>query len=62
MSLSILLTDRYAERLAEHIGHEGMIIVVRLSAFIVLSIGVQIGWNGVKALLEEIGIRSGAAS
>ena len=33
-----------------------MIIVLRRSAFIVLSIGVQIGWNGVKALLKEIGI------
>ena len=61
VALSILLTYRYAERLAEHIGHEGMIIVVRLSAFIVLSIGVQIGWNGVKALLEEIGIPAQSA-
>jgi multiple antibiotic resistance protein len=61
VALSILLTYRYAERLAEHIGHEGMIIVLRLSAFIVLSIGVQIGWNGVKALLEEIGIPAQSA-
>jgi multiple antibiotic resistance protein len=56
VALSILLTYRYAERFAARIGHQGMIIVVRLSAFIVLSIGVQIGWNGVKALLKEIGI------
>jgi hypothetical protein len=27
----------------------------------VLSIGVQIGWNGVKALLEEIGIPAQSA-
>lgn len=27
--------------------------VLRLSAFIVLCIGVQIAWNGVKALVEE---------
>lgn len=33
-----------------------MMVVLRLSAFIVLSIGVQIGWNGVKGLLREIGI------
>jgi hypothetical protein len=33
-----------------------MMIVLRLSAFIVLSIGVQIGWNGVKTLLSEAGL------
>jgi small neutral amino acid transporter SnatA (MarC family) len=33
-----------------------MIIMVRLSAFIVLCIGVQIGWNGIRALLATIGI------
>ena len=56
VALSILLTYRYAGRFAKRIGHEGMIVVLRLSAFIVLSIGVQIAWNGVKALLKEIGI------
>ena len=29
-------------------------VVMRLSAFIVLCIGVQIAWNGVKALVEEL--------
>jgi multiple antibiotic resistance protein len=58
VALSILLTYRYAERFAARIGHKGMNIVVRLSAFIVLSIGVQIGWNGVKALLTEVGIHA----
>ena len=56
VSLAIWLTYRYAERLAQWIGSRGMAIVVRLSAFIVLAIGVQIAWNGVKALLLEIGI------
>jgi multiple antibiotic resistance protein len=53
---TILLTYRYAESIANRIGHEGMVIVLRLSAFIVLSIGVQIAWNGIKALLLEVGI------
>jgi len=35
--------------------------VVRLSAFIMLCIGVGITWNGVKALLAEVGI-TGARS
>jgi multiple antibiotic resistance protein len=52
----IWVTYRYAGRFAARIGQRGMSVVVRLSAFIVLSIGVQIGWNGVKALLKEIGI------
>jgi small neutral amino acid transporter SnatA (MarC family) len=33
-----------------------MMVMMRLSAFIVLCIGVQIGWNGVKALLATVGI------
>lgn len=56
VALSILITYRYAESFATRLGHKGMMVVLRLSAFIVLSIGVQIGWNGVKALLKEIGI------
>jgi multiple antibiotic resistance protein len=35
-----------------------MMVVVRLSAFIMLCIGVGITWNGIKALLAEIGISS----
>jgi multiple antibiotic resistance protein len=56
IALSILLTYRYAQRVGKRIGHTGMIVVVRLSAFIMLCIGVGITWNGVKALLAEIGI------
>ena len=52
----IWLCYRYAERVAEKIGHTGMSVIVRLSAFIVLSIGVQITWNGIKAMLQQIGI------
>jgi len=33
-----------------------MEMFLRLSALIVLSIGVQIVWNGMKSLLAEIGI------
>ena len=56
VAVTVLLTYRYAERFAKWIGHRGMMIMLRLSAFIVLAIGVQIAWNGVKALLLEIGI------
>jgi multiple antibiotic resistance protein len=56
VALAILLTYRYADRFAARIGHRGMVVVLRLSAFIVLSIGVQISWNGIKAMLKEVGI------
>lgn len=56
IALAILLTYRYAALVAERIGHQGMLIILRLSAFIVLSIGVQIAWNGIKTLLKEIGV------
>jgi multiple antibiotic resistance protein len=55
---AILLTYRYAARVGQWIGHTGMIVMVRLSAFIVLCIGVQIGWNGIKSLLATVGIGS----
>ena len=56
ISMLILLTYRYAHRVSKLIGSTGMSVVVRLSAFIMLCIGVGISWNGVKALLAEIGV------
>jgi multiple antibiotic resistance protein len=56
VALSILLTYRYAQRVGGRIGHTGMVAVVRLTAFIMLCIGVGITWNGVKSLLAEIGV------
>jgi multiple antibiotic resistance protein len=56
VALTILLTYRYAQRVGRWIGMTGMIVVVRLSAFIMVCIGVGITWNGIKALLAEIGI------
>jgi multiple antibiotic resistance protein len=56
VAVTVLFTYGYAERFAHWIGHRGMMIVLRLSAFIVLSIGVQIAWNGVKTLLVQVGI------
>jgi multiple antibiotic resistance protein len=58
IALSILLTYRYAHRVSILIGNTGMKVVVRLSAFIMLCIGVGIGWDGIMSLLAEIGIHS----
>ena len=41
---------RYAERLTRLLGPDGLAVAMRLSAFILLCIGVQIMWNGADAL------------
>jgi multiple antibiotic resistance protein len=56
VALSIWLTYRYAQRAGNRIGLTGMTVILRLSSFIVLCIGVGIMWNGVKGLLGELGI------
>jgi multiple antibiotic resistance protein len=51
VALSVYLCYRYADRLLKRMGPTGTSVVVRLSAFILLCIGVQICWNGVHGLL-----------
>jgi multiple antibiotic resistance protein len=51
VAASVYLCYRYAEPILRKLGPTGTSVVVRLSAFILLCIGVQIGWNGLHALL-----------
>jgi multiple antibiotic resistance protein len=51
VALGVFLCYRYAEVILRKLGPTGTGIVVRLTAFILLCIGVQICWNGVHALL-----------
>jgi multiple antibiotic resistance protein len=44
------LSFGYADRLTRFLGPGGLAVVLRLSAFILLCIGVQIMWNGADAL------------
>jgi multiple antibiotic resistance protein len=44
----------YADRLAVLIGPTGMNVVVRLTAFLLVCIGVQILWNGASQLLSSL--------
>jgi multiple antibiotic resistance protein len=46
ISISIWLCYRFAEPLVRALGHGGTTVVVRLSAFILVCIGLQIIWNG----------------
>jgi multiple antibiotic resistance protein len=50
---SVYLCYRYADRILRRLGPTGTSVVVRLSAFILLCIGVQIGWNGVRGLIAS---------
>jgi len=52
MALTIYLCYRFAARLVSALGRGGTNVVVRLSAFILLCIGIQILWEGVKELVH----------
>ncbi len=58
----IYLTYRNAARLANLIGSTGTSIVVRLSAFLLFCIGIQILWNGAAELLGSLPIGSAGVS
>ncbi len=47
----LYLAFRYAQRLLRPLGDAGSVIFLRLSAFILLCLGVQIVWEGVRELL-----------
>jgi multiple antibiotic resistance protein len=54
LACSIYAVFRYAERLTRALGPTGTQVLLRLSAFILLCIGVQIIWNGILALIATI--------
>ncbi len=51
VALGVYLCYRYADRILRKLGSTGTSVVVRLSAFILLCIGVQICWNGIHGLI-----------
>jgi len=50
IGLSIYIAYRFAENLARRLGATGLEVMVRLSAFILMCIGIEIIWNGYSAL------------
>jgi len=54
VALSVLLCYGLADRLARAVGKTGMIVIVRLSSFLLVCIGVQIMWNGISALVSSL--------
>jgi len=54
VALVIFLVYAKADAVLRKLGRTGAVIVSRLSAFILLCVGVQIVWNGVRALLLSL--------
>jgi len=54
IALTIYLCYGFADRLARVLGATAMSVILRLSSFLLVCIGVQILWNGAKALLASL--------
>jgi multiple antibiotic resistance protein len=54
IALSIFLCYGFADRLARMLGVTAMTVIVRLTSFLLVCIGVQIVWNGVSAFLASV--------
>jgi multiple antibiotic resistance protein len=54
IALTIYGSYRFAVPLVRYLGEAGVNVLVRLSAFILVCIGIQIGWGGVSALVAGL--------
>lgn len=50
VALTVYLCYRFAERIVAVLGENGSNVLIRLSAFILVCIGIQILWNGISSL------------
>jgi len=57
IAISIFLCYGFADRLARILGKTAMSVIMRLSSFLLICIGVQILWNGASQLLASVPIR-----
>ena len=54
IAASVYLCYAFADRLARALGETAMNVIMRLSSFLLVCIGVQIIWNGFSALLKSL--------
>ncbi len=54
IGIVLYLALKYAQRLLKPLGDAGSVIFLRLSAFILLCLGVQIVWDGLEELLRNV--------
>lgn len=54
IAVTIYICYGFSDRLAALVGSTGMNVILRLSSFLLVCIGVQIFWNGASALLKSL--------
>jgi multiple antibiotic resistance protein len=54
---SIFFCYRFSDQLARILGETATTVIIRLSSFLLVCIGVQIAWNGFNALLASVPLR-----
>ena len=54
IAITIYLCYAFADRLASALGPTGTTVIVKLTSFLLVCIGVQIVWNGVSQLLRSL--------
>jgi multiple antibiotic resistance protein len=54
MALLIYVMYRYCDRISHAIGPVGTSVIVRVSAFLLFCIGIQVAWTGVAELLTSL--------
>ncbi len=59
VSLALFFCLRFAARFLYRLGENGTAVFMRLSAFILLCVGVQIVWDGASELLLQLFVRAG---
>jgi multiple antibiotic resistance protein len=62
LGVTIYLCYAYADRLANKLGATGTTVILKLSAFLLVCIGVQILWNGASKLLSSLPQLGGVAA
>jgi multiple antibiotic resistance protein len=59
LAASIFLCYGFSDRLGRVLGRTGMTVIIQLTSFLLVCIGVQILWNGVSALLVSLPLHRG---
>jgi multiple antibiotic resistance protein len=57
LAASIFLCYGFSDRIGRVLGPTGMTVIIQLTSFLLVCIGVQILWNGASALLASVPLR-----
>lgn len=55
-SITVYICYRYADKITKRLGTSGTQVILRLSAFIIFCIGLQIFWNGASTLYQSLAV------